>query len=215
MATKNTRCQCLYHALGTTRAQYRKEEAKKKYLELISTIIKAKITATQQKQATKTLDTAKRILGDITLERIYSHTGLIDNRTHNCEEAKETLELIRSLDENTNTPALAEENEQVWEHTYEVERYVYNEIVNISEKEVTVDKVIDHRFRNKQLKLAVIINPGSIKIIENEERVTQVAGHKVFQYLKNLRDSRPRRLNHILRMKPDLIQLFATYSADK
>lgn len=195
----NNKCSCLYDALCTSRTQYQKETAREKYLTLIE---KAnKLPDSPRKQVTDLINMAKRILGNTNLERAYFHSGTIDNSEHKCEDAQEAITTIKMLDTTTPSPT----NSATTKTESSTPKSHENQQQNCS---INIEKVLEHRFRRGQLKLKIIIQPGTIPIIENEERVTQIAEQKVANYLKELRETRPRRLNHILRKRPYLVKLF-------
>lgn len=196
MSNDSKNCDCLYRALCTDGAGYNKEEARKKYVELSRKTSKLPIQV--QSHVTNLLNTAKRILGNIGLERVYFENGKIDNEKHNCDEAREALMIIQAMDTET-----GEQQDEIEDNT--TSRNI-NEERNL--RLVEVDRIIGHRFRKRQLKLNIIIQPGAIQLVENEERVTQLAELKVIEYLNELKHTRPRRLSHILKLRPDLIRLF-------
>lgn len=194
----NDKCSCLYEALCTNRTKYQKEAAREKYLTLTE---KANtLPEWHKKQVTNLINMAKRILGNTNLERAYFNSGTIDNTEHNCEGAREALVAIKALDETKPSPINTEiTTTGPSTPTAQDKQQDYP---------VSVEKVLEHRFRRGQLKLKIIIQPGTIPIIEDEERVTQMAKQRVVDYLKELKETKPRRLHHILRKRPHLVKLF-------
>lgn len=207
----SNKCECLYKALCTTKAQYQKEEAKTKYTELVTAA--EHLSQQQQEKVTSLLNTAKRILGDIGLEHIYAHSGTTNEYQHTCEENEGTIKLIQALDHSyasgdniaTMQPGLADKTT-----THRTQRSKQRKRASLAEHDnshILIDQIIDHRFRGRKLNFIVITKPGGIRITESQETVTQLATGKITEYLNSLRNGKPRRLSHIIRMKPDLINL--------
>lgn len=197
----NSKCTCLYEALLTTKDNYCKVEAKIKYKELIERA--EKLPNDNKLKVTQLLNTAKTILGDLSLERIYNSSGIV-HEEHECSSSQDTISIIKNLMMNNSNNEI--EHEQLNNTTSPSSSNTAHgsEIDDL----IQVEKVIDHRFRNSKLMLSILIKPGDIRINEEAEKVILKAQDKVAEYLQTLKLEHPRRLNHIIRLKPLIVKLF-------
>lgn len=208
----DTSCNCLYHALLTTRNDYCRETARDQYVQLVT---KANALPDPAKEnVIKLLNLAKETLGNLSSERNYFNNGYV-NPMHTCEEYAQTIRIINQLSNETNIsiaePTREEPTEDLGQGS---DNDGHSKTKEQSDDMIIIDDILDHRFRGQKLKLSIVINPGHIKTIEDEERVTMKAPHKVIEYLKKLRTERPRRINYLIRKKPELLQLLGTNEAN-
>lgn len=198
------KCTCLYKALLTNKNNFCKEDARTKYKVLVS---KAEELPNDIKtRVIRLLDHAKNILGDLSLERMYNNNGFFSEE-HNCDTTQETLDAIKGLQDTEPSPGEGQNNSQVncnsndkTTEAVSTEQEAHNTVIHI-------ENIINHRFRKDQLKFNVLVNPGHITIVEDEEKITKTNKNKVAEYLKILKRNHPRRLTHIIRKKPHLIKL--------
>lgn len=194
----NTQCNCLYLALLTTREGYCKETARDRYRYLVNEA--NTLPSPMKDSVVQLLNLAKDTLGNLSSERAYYNNGSIETE-HSCNDCTETLKIIKQLGngelispiEHT-TLELNSEQERTLQPTHR-------------HSDIQIVKILDHRFRGQKLRLSVIINPGNLQIIEDEEKVTLIAKDKVSEYLIKLKNERPRRATHIIRMRPHLLKL--------
>lgn len=190
------KCDCLYSALLTTRERYCKERARDQYRLLIN---RANSLPSPAKNNTiQLLNLAKDTLGNLLSERTYFSSGII-NKDHSCEDCSNTLETIKQLAEEQNTTSPNAES-----HSNSQQ---YDKDDKQSSSPISIEQITNHKFRNDKLKFSIIINPGRIPMIEDGERVTTLARDKVIEYLVQLRDTSPRRIGHLIRAKPSLLEL--------
>lgn len=222
----DSKCSCLYRALLTTSESYNIEDARSKYKILINKT--SSLPNPIRGKVITLLNTAKETLGNLSRERIYFNEGTYDT-AHKCNNNATTIELIEGLArqsqsqmhdamDTTKTGSKVNSSKKCAEEdkvnnnkdTEKVEKEQGTDVTNVANPEedsMSVRQVTDHRFRGKRLKLTIILDPGNVRITEDEERVTTMAREKVAEYLSKLKKEKPRRINHIIRMRPHLIQL--------
>lgn len=199
----NINCNCLYQALLTTRDEYSREEARSQYVELINAA--NSLSNPAKDNVTELLNLAKNTLGNMSSERAYYNQGNISN-SHHCDEYSETLETICQL---AKAPTYAEYHTSSTSKETSLSELSPKTPDNELEidNQIEIERITDHRFRGRKLKLSIVINPGNLTIIEDEDRVTAKAREKVAEYFAKLKREHPRRIRHIIRMKPHLLKL--------
>lgn len=206
--TSNNICECLYQTLGTTRELFNKESAIKNYKELIGKI--QTLPEGIKIEVQSLLDQAKKTLGNHNTERHYHYNGSFDGE-HSCEGTVDTLKTILSLYKEAHIP--------ITDRSYTISATTDNDTQDSSDIEqgassnidtdVTVEiiEITDHRFRNGKLKFTILIQPGKVKISEDESHILKLAKQQLKKYVNTLRNDKPRRLTHLVRMRPYLLKL--------
>lgn len=212
----SAKCDCLYRALLTTREDYNKDQARQKYRELIQKNIAVPNNNVTKNKIVRLLDIAKLTLGNLVSERRYHLEGDLDY-PHSCADAQSTIEAIKNLETGIVTPLAEQQQPQTPFFAELLQEEINNALENklrnspqtsLLNDGITIQRVIGHRFRGDQIKLSIIISPGDIRIIEDEERVTANAPEKTAEYLRHMRNEKPKSLQYLLRKKPSLLQLF-------
>lgn len=198
------KCTCLYKALLTNKSNFCKEDARTKYKELVNKA--EKLPSDIKTKVIRLLDQAKNILGDLSLERMYNNNGFFSEE-HNCDTTQETLDTIKGLQHAESGTGEGQSNSQVNCNSNDKTTEAVSTEQEAHDTIIHIEDITNHRFRKDQLKFNVLVNPGHITIVEDEEKITKTNQNKVTEYLKALKRNHPRRLTHIIRKKPHLIKL--------